>query len=97
MNRYLFCPICGERVSVKTDGQMPEVHRLPDHLPLGNANPHVGCPANVCAGSVITVTIDFDKCERCGQKISKHPSGLCMKCFGESTGFARSREPSLEI
>ncbi len=79
--RPLFCPICGQKVRVQTNGQFPEVHRLPEHEPLA--------PVNLCQGAVVTVTIDFDKCNKCGAKMSKHPSGLCMKCFGESDGALR--------
>jgi hypothetical protein len=73
VKRALFCPICGARLVVKTDGQLPEVHRLPEHVPLP--------PVNLCAGYVITVSIDWDKCAKCGEKMSKHPSGVCMRCF----------------
>jgi len=73
MHRNLFCPICGEIVLVETDAKLPEVHRLPEHRPLGNVN--------MCAGLVVTVTLDFDRCAKCNCAIGKHPSGLCIRCF----------------
>lgn len=84
LTRWLFCPICGARVTVeldRTENTFPEVHRLPEHEPAGNANPHPGFAANVCAGCVITVTIDFDKCAKCGARMGKHPSGVCRDCY----------------
>lgn len=78
--RNLHCPICGRRVSVPVErgpsGTFPEVHVLPEHEPL--------LPVNLCLSTVVTVTIDFMSCSKCGAKIGKHPSGLCGKCFGES-------------
>lgn len=73
MIRPLFCPICGRRVNVETDGQWPEVHKLPDHVSAIET-------VNLCQGAVITVTIDFDRCQKCGARTAKHPTGLCMKC-----------------
>lgn len=78
--RFLFCPICGQRVEVEVPEDFPEVHRLPDHEPLGNAWPG-GVRANLCQGVVITVTLDFDFCKQCRGRMSKHPSGLCKPCY----------------
>ncbi len=75
--RPLFCPICGTIVRVpveaKESGTLPEVHRLPEH-PSGNG-------ANLCAGLVVTVTLDWDKCPKCDRQMCKHPSGVCRRCF----------------
>lgn len=80
--RYLFCPICGQRVRVEFETPaLPESHRLPDHFPLGNAHPDCG-PANLCQGLVVTVTLDMDVCKECGARMSKHPSGMCRVCYG---------------
>lgn len=73
--RPLYCPICSARLLVETDGRFPEVHRLPDHRPATGVN--------LCCGVVVTVTIDFDVCSKCGVKMSKHPSGLCGGCYGK--------------
>lgn len=75
LHRCLYCPICGRRVRVPTDGQFPEVLKLPDHAPKD--------AVNLCQGAVVTVTLDYDRCSRCGRKIIKHPSGLCVDCYGE--------------
>jgi len=83
MNRYLFCPICGARVEVETDGQFPEVSPLPRHTPTGNAWPGGGV-ANLCQGMAVTVTLDFDKCRVCGCNISS-PTGLCCECYGKES------------
>jgi hypothetical protein len=72
--RPLFCPICGASLMVEVpDTKIPEVHRLPDHKSANGMN--------LCSGFVITVTIGWDQCSKCGQKMGKHPSGLCQKCF----------------
>lgn len=84
LTRPLFCPICGARVSVPTDGKLPEVLRLPEHVPLGNANEGCerrGAVANLCQGVVVMVVLDWDACGKCGRKMSRHPSGLCRGCF----------------
>jgi rRNA maturation protein Nop10 len=73
--RPLYCPVCGQRVEVETDGQYPEVLRLPDHAPRD--------AVNLCSGAVVTVTLDFDRCGRCGRKMTKSRSGLCQGCFVE--------------
>jgi len=84
MNRYLFCPVCGERLLVElANTQLPEVHRLPEHRPLGNSYPG-DFVANLCAGLVVTVTFDLDHCSECGARMSKHETGLCRNCFGKS-------------
>lgn len=81
--RPLFCPICGRRVTVEVKGSdWPEVHRLPEHK-------H-GAFGNLCAGAVITVTIDYDRCQQCGNQMSKHPSGVCRACYGENAKEAVS-------
>ncbi len=87
MHRNLFCPICGEIVLVETDARLPEVHRLPDHRPLGIAN--------MCAG--VTVTLDFDKCSNSGHKIGKHPSGLCRRCFCEDPEAVKAANNRAEV
>jgi ribosomal protein S27AE len=92
MTRYLFCPICGQTVEVETDGQFPEVLRLPDHVPKGNAHPTAPV-ANLCSGTVVTVTLDFDNCSRCGRRMAKHPSELCQTCYGQD--FERNRKEAL--
>jgi rRNA maturation protein Nop10 len=74
--RPLICPICGANVRVPVpDTNFPEIHRLPDH---DSAN-----GMNLCGGVVVTVTLDFDKCAKCGGGMCKHPSGLCRICFGK--------------
>lgn len=74
--RPLFCPICGAKLRVEvTDTNYPEVHRLPEHVPA--------IDVNLCSGVVVTVTLDFDRCSACGCRMSKHPSGKCMKCHSE--------------
>lgn len=73
-HRPLFCPICGAKLMVDVPStDLPEVHRLPEHTPEGNVN--------LCAALVVTVTISFDECRECGCRMSKHPSGVCRKCF----------------
>lgn len=73
--RQIHCPICGAelRVEVANGGQFPEVHVLPPHTPAK--------AVNLCAGTRITVTIDWDRCRECGEKFGGHPSGLCMRCY----------------
>jgi rRNA maturation endonuclease Nob1 len=92
LTRHLFCPICGARVESQTDGEFPEVHQLPDHEPTGNANPNVLAVANLCAGSLVTVTLSLMACQACGAKISKHPAGLCLRCFGEAGSEGKANE-----
>jgi rRNA maturation protein Nop10 len=76
LTRPLFCPICGARLTVEVpDTNFPEVHRLPEHTPATDVN--------LCAGVVVTVTLDYDNCSKCGRRMSKHPSGLCMECFSK--------------
>lgn len=65
------------------DTNYPRVCRLPDHRPEGNANPNYEI-ANACAGVVVTVTMDFDKCSKCGGNMAKHPSGMCRICYGKA-------------
>lgn len=57
--RPLFCPICGEKVVVKVEnnGQLPEVHRLPEHESANGMN--------VCAALVVVVSLSYDKCSKC--------------------------------
>ena len=79
--RRIFCPICKAELRVEVirnddGGSFPETYRLPEHEPL--------LGVNLCQGAVVTVTIDFDKCGKCGANIMKHPSGLCSKCYGET-------------
>lgn len=79
--RYLFCPICGQRVQVEVEsGKLPEVHTLPDHEPLGNANPNCG-PANLCRAYDVGVTLRLGKCSQCGHDTVKNKTGLCIDCF----------------
>jgi hypothetical protein len=73
MYRTLYCPICGARVRVETDAKYPEVHCLPEHVPKD--------AVNLCQGSVVTVTLDFDRCRNCKAKMPKNASGLCLRCF----------------
>lgn len=73
--RPLFCPICGVRLLLPTDGTMPEDYFLPAHV----HGPH----GNLCESFFITIKFDYMTCAKCAAKISRHPSGLCMKCFGE--------------
>ncbi len=74
--RPLFCPICGAKVMVEVaNTQFPEVDVIPDHVSANGMN--------VCQGCVITVTIDFDKCQKCGGKMSKNLTGLCHVCYCE--------------
>ena len=77
LKRPLFCPICSARlmVDVPNDGQFPEVHRLPEHVPA--------IDVNLCSGVVVTVTLDFDTCKKCGGRMGKHPTGLCRLCYCE--------------
>lgn len=78
MFRWLFCPVCGQRVQVEVDSTTyPLIYRIPDHVPAINVN--------LCQGVVVTVKFDFDRCHRCGCNISVHPSGMCRKCYGEIT------------
>jgi len=90
LSRPLFCPICGAKlvVPVPDSGDLPEIHRLPEHWPA----PDALNKANLCAGLVVTVTLDYDCCSKCGRKISKHPSGLCMDCHGKVNHWTR-RQP----
>lgn len=76
MKRPLYCPICGAKVLVDvTTTNFPEVHRLPEHVPATNVN--------LCAGFVVTVTLDYDKCSKCGCRICKNETGLCLGCFSK--------------
>lgn len=79
--RRLFCPICGQMVTVETDGAIPASLQIPDHQP---ASPSV----NLCLGFVVVVNLQYDKCKTCGTDIMKHPSGLCMKCYRDVAGTA---------
>lgn len=77
VHRMLYCPICGQRVRVEVpDTSLPEVHRLPEHTPRDTVN--------LCCGLVVTVTLSYDKCRKCGCNIGKHPSGFCIECFGDT-------------
>jgi rRNA maturation protein Nop10 len=81
-SRYLFCPICGARVQVDVPcTDYPEVHRIPAHKPVGNACPDIEWVANLCQGIAVTVTLDWDRCTKCGRKMSTHPSGVCKDCY----------------
>lgn len=74
LHRPLFCPICGAELMVDVPStELPEVHRLPEHYPATDVN--------LCQGLVITVTISFDKCGRCGCNMSKNSAGVCRKCY----------------
>ena len=74
--RPLFCPVCGAKVMVPViDAEMPEVHRLPEHESANGMN--------LCSCYVVTVTLSYDHCTQCGTKITKHPSGMCPKCYGK--------------
>ena len=77
MHRPLFCPICGARLTVEVakPETLPEVHRLPEHMPAP------GSGVNLCCAMVITVTIGYDACSICGQKMGKHPTGICRECY----------------
>ena len=85
-DRPLICPICGARILSPVEGTgfpgYPEVHRLGIH-PSANG-------MNLCQGLVITVTIDLDQCSKCSARMSKHPSGLCQKCFREEETLGRT-------
>jgi hypothetical protein len=56
-----------------TDGAKPETLRIPEHVPLGSVN--------ICAAFVIVVSIQYEKCAKCGRDMLKHPSGVCPKCY----------------
>lgn len=73
--RPLYCPVCGQRVESDTDGQLPDVHRLPEHTPRDEVN--------LCMGLVVEVHIKYDTCSRCGGNMVKNTAGVCRKCFGE--------------
>ena len=75
LKRKLFCPICGAGLSVETVSGFPEALQLPDHQPAADVN--------LCMGLVVTVTIDFDRCRKCGGKMAKNGSDLCLRCFCE--------------
>lgn len=78
LKRPLFCPICGAGVVVPVeDASLPEEHRLPEHRSASGAN--------LCGALVITVTIGYAKCAKCGRQMSKHPSGLCINCYSMDT------------
>lgn len=79
--RPLICPICGVRLMLPTDGTLPAEFTLPDH--------EHGPNGNLCAGYRITVKFEYETCKKCGCNMVKHPSGLCMKCFGE--GYANTQ------
>lgn len=82
MKRPLFCPICGAKVFVHVNNtQLPEVHRLPDHYPA----PDAINDANLCAGVVVTVTLDWAECAQCKQRMAKHFSGFCISCYHLAT------------
>jgi hypothetical protein len=74
--RPLLCPICGARVELPSHGGIPETFRIPDHVQATDVN--------MCQGTEILVTLTFAKCLKCGCNISKHPSGLCSRCYMES-------------
>ena len=76
--RELYCPICGAVVTVRTDGKLPEVLEIPDHV-----NNHPG--RNLCQGCKITVTIELPKCAKCGRDTIKTSSGVCIDCYGDAT------------
>ncbi len=77
MIRRLYCPICGQTVTVETDAQYPEILRIPPHTPRDDVN--------LCQGTAITVTIDLDLCKNCKRRYGGHPSGLCLACFGRES------------
>lgn len=72
--RPLFCPICGAKVEVNVHSTaLPEVHRIPEHQSANGMN--------VCAALVVTITLGYDRCSKCGVQMVKHPTGVCMQCF----------------
>jgi hypothetical protein len=81
--RPIYCPICSAllMVPVDNDGQFPEVHKLPDHVPATDVN--------LCQGVAVTVTLDFERCWVCGCNISKHQSGMCSACYAKEPATAR--------
>lgn len=83
VTRDLICPICGAILAMPVDpktGSIPGEYLLPRHEPAGRG-PNPG--ANLCAGYRVTVTFVLDKCGRCEREMAGHPTGLCMRCFGE--------------
>ncbi len=76
LHRFLFCPVCGAKLLVDVadyDLAKPEAYRLPEHVPATNVN--------LCCALVVTVTLDYDRCSKCGATMVKHPSGVCRGCF----------------
>lgn len=71
--RKLFCPICGERVEVPTDGKIPASMQIPRHNP--------GAFGNLCGGVNVVVRLEVCKCRACGCDMGGHPTGLCLSCF----------------
>lgn len=72
--RPLFCPICGAKLLVEVaDTTLPEIHRLPEHAPASDVN--------LCSGLVVTVTLDYDRCAKCGGNMVKNSAGVCRHCF----------------
>lgn len=73
LHRPLFCPICGVRLMLPTDGTMPEDYVLPVHAhgPFGN----------MCEDYFITIKFSLMNCRKCGHPVSRHPSGLCRPCY----------------
>lgn len=73
--RSLYCPICGQRVEVKTDCVKSEVHVLPEHVPKD--------AVNACQCLEVVVTLRFPTCDRCGRNTMKTPLGFCVDCFDD--------------
>lgn len=75
ITRKLFCPICGfiVTVDVQYNGKFPEIHAIPDHVPLGSVN--------LCTAMQIVVSIDHHKCSLCGRNMINHLSQLCGVCW----------------
>jgi hypothetical protein len=80
--RNLLCPVCGAVLSFDVD---PKTGNIPGEYLMPRHEPRPGSGVNLCAGYRITVTIAQSKCEKCGRPMADHPSGLCMRCYGNAT------------
>jgi hypothetical protein len=69
--RRVFCPVCGKVLTIAPD--VPGEHLVPPHEP--------GKAGNLCAAVDITVTFTRAKCSVCGLEYTKHPSGVCNRCY----------------
>lgn len=79
--RILLCPICGQPVVVPShdDGAAyPITYTIPDH--------RHGPNGNWCQLVQVSVVLDLVNCQLCGERMTKHKSGLCIKCFEPSKG-----------